>query len=76
MTDKARIRIAAIVTALFLAALSAGGLALRSDRSAAVVPPAPAASAVTHPVAPTAHPMGQDDYEAHRDERAGQHADD
>lgn len=73
MTDKTRIRIAAIVTALFLAGLSAVGLALRSDRPAAVAPPTPAAPAVTHPVAPTTHLTGPDDYEAHGNEPYREH---
>lgn len=47
MSDKARIRIAAAVTALFLAALSTAGLAMRSDGPPHATVAAPAATAAS-----------------------------
>ena len=44
MTDKARIRIAALVTALFLAAVSIAGVATRSREPSAATASPPAAA--------------------------------
>jgi hypothetical protein len=54
MTDRARIRIAAIVTALFLGLISAVGLAARSEQPAAPPPAAATARATAPAVAPQA----------------------
>lgn len=67
MTDRARIRIAATVTALFLAAISAVGLATHRDTPA----PAPTATAVKQStLAPTAPPASG---EEHGDEAGEEH---
>ena len=51
MTDKARIKIAAIVTALFLAGISTAGLALHKHEPATAGATTPAAAAVQQPTA-------------------------
>jgi hypothetical protein len=51
MTDKARIRIAAAVTALFLAGISAAGLAARDDRPQAATTTVPPTAASQTPTA-------------------------
>ena len=51
MTDKARIKIAAIVTALFLAGISTAGMALRQHAPATAGATLPAAVAVQQPAA-------------------------
>lgn len=63
MTDRARIRIAAAVTTLFLAAISAAGLAVRDDHRQATTAPAtsiatPARTAATDTINNT---RGDDD---------------
>ena len=67
MTDKTRIKIAAIVTALFLAGISTVGLATAKRESATVGTAAPAAATVQQPAAaPAAQLAGyreQDDGE-------------
>lgn len=57
MTDKTRIRIAGAVTALFLAGISAVGLATHSHKAPAIS--APVAAAV-QPAASTAQSVGDD----------------
>lgn len=65
MTDKARIKIVAVVTALFLAAVSLAGIATRTETQQAAATPAPAAAvqqaaaAGTTPVA-AEHEGGED----------------
>jgi hypothetical protein len=72
MTDKARIRIAAAVTALFLAGISVAGLAARDDRPQAGTTAAARSVATPAPTAAAAEPAagedrGDDDrYEAER----------
>ena len=67
MTDKARIKIAAIVTALFLAGISTAGLALHKHEPATAGATAPAAAAVQQPTAAPAPQVSgrgeQDGYE-------------
>jgi hypothetical protein len=72
MTDRARIRIAAAVTALFLAGVSAAGLASRDHRPRAVTPAtAPAVTAPARAAAPgvatAGEPRGDDDWERHEE---------
>jgi hypothetical protein len=81
MTDKTRIKIAAAVTALFLAGISAAGLAARDDQ------PQAAATATAQPTAPTPVPAAlnrsapaeeRSDYERYEtdDEPSEEHEDD
>jgi hypothetical protein len=63
MTDKTRIKIAAAVTALFLAGISAAGLAARDDQ--------PQATATAQPTAPTPAPTSALDRSAPAQERSG-----
>ncbi len=67
MTDKTRMRIAGIVTALFLAGISTVGLASHRHDPATAGTTAPAAAAVQPPTtAPAAQASGraqQEDYE-------------
>jgi hypothetical protein len=70
MTDKARIRIAAAVTALFLAGISAAGLAAHDHRPQSAAP-ATAASIATPSANATSAARGDDDgysYEEHEDD--------
>jgi hypothetical protein len=76
MTDKTRIKIAAVVTALFLVGISAVGLAARTDQpQTAAASSAPALTAVQTPAAvraPGAVPATQssaDEDERYDDER-------
>jgi len=52
MNDKARIKIAAVVTALFLSAVSLVGLATHTHTPQAIATPAPAAIVQQTPTAP------------------------
>jgi hypothetical protein len=81
MTDKTRIKIAAAVTALFLAGISAAGLAARDDQ------PQAAATTTAQPTAPTPAPAAlnraasageRSDYEGYEtdDEPYEEHEDD
>lgn len=71
MTDKTRIKIAAIVTALFLAGISAIGLAARSDAPAA----APAKAVQPQETsAPVARPAGNHENEGDENEGREEHA--
>jgi hypothetical protein len=77
MTDKTRIKIAAAVTALFLAGISAVGLAARDDQPQAAARPTAQPAPATQ--TPTATPAGTGlAYEDERDddERAEEHDDD
>lgn len=80
MTDKTRIKIAAIVTALFLAGISAIGLAARSDTPAAAPASAraPAAPATAVPPqqtsTPVARPAGNHENEDDEHEGREEHA--
>lgn len=61
MTDKTRIKIAAIVTALFLAGISTVGLALRNAEPTTAATPASAASTAPQPAAvPIARTSGDE----------------
>ena len=77
MSDKIRIRIAAGVTALFLAAISAAGLAVRHDGVAGrAATPAAQPAATAGSAQPVAAPRSDDDerYEyADSDEEGGEH---
>ena len=66
MTDKTRIKIAAAVTALFLAGISAAGLAARDDQ------PQAAATTTARPAAPTPAPTAALDRSAAAGERGNQ----
>ena len=63
MADKTRIKIAAAVTALFLAGLSAAGLTFRDHR-----PQPTAAHAAVVPAAPAVRAVRVDDRYEHHDE--------
>lgn len=65
MTDNARIKIAAVVTALFLAAVSLAGIATRADAPKAASA-APVAAAAQQPTTTT--PVGE-----YEDEARGEH---
>lgn len=70
MTDKARIKIAAVVTALFLAAVSLAGIATRADTPQAAATPVPAAALQQVPAAGTTiaaadHEDGEDREDDH-----------
>jgi hypothetical protein len=69
MTDKARLKIAAVVTALFLAAVSLAGIATRTDAPKAASA-APAAAAVQQPTVAPASPAGE-----YEDGEEGEHHD-
>ncbi len=58
MTDKTRIKIAAVVTALFLAAVSLAGIATRTDAPKAVSA-ASAPAGVQQPTTAPAPPAGE-----------------
>lgn len=66
MTDKTRIKIAAAVTALFLAGISAAGLATRDDQPQAAATPAAQPAPATQ--TPTATPGGRVSYDDERDD--------
>ena len=67
MADKTRIRIAAAVTALFLAAISAAGLTFRDHRPQPTTPQAIVAPAIR--AAPAVEVTDRDEhYEGERDE--------
>lgn len=62
MTDKIRIRVAALVTALFLAGLSIAGVALHTGPHAAASLSSPAAVSVSgQPPAPTPAVLHEED---------------
>jgi hypothetical protein len=65
MTDKARIRIAAAVTALFLVGISAAGLAARDDQ------PRPATAAAAASIARSAPTAAAEDEASGHDEHDG-----
>ncbi len=67
MTDKVRIRVAAGLTALFLAALSAAGLAVRHDSAAGPSAAQPARSATS------AQPAVAQRSDGDEDEEGGEH---
>jgi hypothetical protein len=61
MTEKARIKIAAIVTAVFLAGISTAGLALRKHEPATAGATLPAVAAVQQPTAAQVSTRGEQD---------------
>jgi hypothetical protein len=76
MTDKARIKIAALVTALFLAGASAVGLATHQHTPGAL-PPAPAAVVQPPAVAPAPQlSPGADESAYEHEDSAGEAGDD
>jgi hypothetical protein len=67
MTNKARIRVAAAVTALFLAGVSAAGLAVHSDGTAKKSAPAAASQSAASSTAAST-PLAPLDDERYRDD--------
>ncbi|HJV95574.1 MAG TPA: hypothetical protein VJ608_06030 [Albitalea sp.] len=74
MTDKTRIKIAAIVTALFLAGISTAGLALHNAEPTTAATPAPAAAVIPQPAAaPIARTSGDDEKTAYQNKSREEH---
>lgn len=67
MTDKIRIRVAALVTALFLAGLSIAGVALHSGPHATTSQSPTAVSVSGQPPAPTPAVLHEDEEEGDHD---------
>ena len=74
MTDKARIKIAAIVTVLFLAGISTTGLALRQQEPATAGATQPTAAGVQQPTAaPATQASARGEQDGYENDRYQEH---